>query len=224
MMKRTNTERTCIVCRKTQDCDDMIRFVVGPDREIMPDLKRKLPGRGVWICGQKEHVAQAIKQNAFARGFKLPVKADQELLQILDQMLVKSALNSLSLAKKAGEVVSGFTKVCAALKSGKVIALLHSANASSDGIRKVTQALKQAPNGSAKPKDCGQSDDCEQTKGVNGIKVFTLFNANELGFALGIENATHVALQSSGAGRAFIKRVHALVRYRGGTPEVEKTS
>ena len=59
---------------------DLIRFVIGPDGEAVPDLKRKLPGRGVWVTATQDALADAIKRKVFARGFKRDVRLPRDFV------------------------------------------------------------------------------------------------------------------------------------------------
>ncbi len=94
--KEDMAERTCIVTREVKEPDHMIRFVAGPDAQIVPDLKRNLPGRGVWVTASRELVEQAVKKGAFARGLKASVKADKDLPDLVEIALTMSANKNFS--------------------------------------------------------------------------------------------------------------------------------
>src|SRR5271155_1582333 len=117
-------ERLCAVTRTVRPVSDLIRFVVGPDGEAVPDLKRKLPGRGVWVTGTQEVLGDAIKRRLFARGFKRDVRLPADLLARTERLLERSALDALAIAGKAGLVAAGFARVEAALARERVVALL----------------------------------------------------------------------------------------------------
>src|ERR1700761_8451417 len=106
-------ERLCVATRAVKPTDDMIRFVVGPDG-IVPDLKRKLPGRGVWVTASKAAVAEAVARKAFARSFKRDVKVAKDLAEQTEALLARAAVDALAIAGKAGDVPAGFAKVEAA--------------------------------------------------------------------------------------------------------------
>jgi predicted RNA-binding protein YlxR (DUF448 family) len=118
----------------------MIRFVVGPGAIVVPDVRRKLPGRGVWVTARVGHVAEAVKRQAFSRGFKTKVVASESLAAEIEALLTKDCLQALSLASKAGQVVSGFAKVDEAIASGAIAGLVHAADCGADGMRKLRQA------------------------------------------------------------------------------------
>jgi predicted RNA-binding protein YlxR (DUF448 family) len=111
-------ERLCVVTREVKPPDEMIRFVVGPDRAVVADLKRKLPGRGVWVTASRECLAAAAKRGVFARAFGADVTVAADLPDQVQGLLERAFLDGLAIARKAGEVVSGHAKVEAAAEEG----------------------------------------------------------------------------------------------------------
>src|SRR5882672_1185045 len=105
------TERTCALSRKFKPVSELIRFVVGPAGEAVPDVKRKLPGRGIWVTATRAAIEEAVKRNVFARGFKRDVRIARDLAADTEQLLERAALDALAIAGKAGQVVTGFAKV-----------------------------------------------------------------------------------------------------------------
>lgn len=195
-------DRTCIVTRKAAAPDDLIRFVVGPDGAVVPDVKRSLPGRGCWVTADRVHVDKAAAKGAFARAFKAKVEIPADLGAMVDAILAKSALGALGLARKAGQMALGAAKVEAGVRSGEALAVLHAHEASDDGVRKITQARRATAYA-----------------GGPRIDAYKLFGESEMGLALGGTNVIHAAVLAGGAGKAAGKRVVALDRYRGGSPE-----
>ena len=129
---------------------DLVRFVVGPVGEAVPDVKNKLPGRGIWITGTRDALEEAIKRKVFARGFKRDVRLPPDLVSRTETSLERTALDALAIAGKAGAALTGFVKVETALEKGEVVALLHAAEASADGKRKLEAAWRrQQPDRSA---------------------------------------------------------------------------
>src|SRR4030088_2108142 len=112
---RSATMRMCAVTRQVRPIDCLIRFVVSPQGEVIPDLKRKLPGRGLWVSASREAVAEAVRRHQFSRGFKREVRAAPTLATDSEKLLVRSAIEALAMAAKAGQVISGFSKVEEAL-------------------------------------------------------------------------------------------------------------
>lgn len=199
-------ERTCIVTRKRAEPDDLVRFVVGPDSSLVPDLKRNLPGRGCWVTADRLHVDRAVSRKAFGRALKADVVVPPDLGEMVDRLLARSALGALGLARKAGAVALGAAKVEAAVRSGKALGVVHAVEASEDGIRKIAQARRAVEHA-----------------GGPAISAYKLFLEIELGLALGGTNVIHAAVLASEAGKAAMKRMVALNRYRGGTPDERAT-
>lgn len=195
-------DRTCIVTRRSGTPDDLIRFVAGPDATVAPDLKRVLPGRGCWVTADRATVDKAVAKKLFARALKAEVVASPDLGALVDRLLAKSALGSLGLARKAGKVTLGASQVDSAVRSGEALALLHAGEAADDGIRKIANARRA-------------------TKALGGpeIAAYKLFSEAELGLAFGGTNVIHAAVLAGDAGRAAVRRVVALARYRGESPE-----
>ncbi len=187
-------ERTCVVTRRKGAPATMIRFVVGPDGTVVPDIRAKLPGRGVWVDATAETVAIAVRKGAFPRGFKAKVAAAATLADDVDALLERDALQSLAMANKAGAVTTGFAKVEAAVATGTVAALLHSADAGADGVRKLEGARRTAPG--------------------RTIVTFKVFSSQQLDLALGRTNVIHAALTAGTASAAFLTRCRRLMAYR----------
>jgi ribosomal protein L7Ae-like RNA K-turn-binding protein len=121
---------------------------------------------------------------------------------MVDALLARAALGSLGLARKAGLVALGAAKVESAVRSGKALLVLHAAEASPDGVRKIAQARRATVH-----------------LGGPATPAYKLFSEAELGLALGGTNVIHAAVLAGDAGRAVVKRMVALDRYRGGSPE-----
>jgi predicted RNA-binding protein YlxR (DUF448 family) len=192
------TERFCAATRTVRPVDDMIRFVVGPDG-VVPDLKRKLPGRGIWITATRSALKDAVARKVFAKSFKREVRTAPDLVDLTERLLVRAALDALAIAGKAGAVVAGFAKVEAALTHDKVAALLHGSDARPDGVKKLGGVLHQRPD----------ADD---------VITVTAFSSAELDLALGRSNVVHAALLAGPASNTFLARFHRLERFRTGKP------
>ena len=195
--------RTCAVTRQKHAPDALIRFVLSPQGEIVPDIRCKLPGRGVWILAHADLVGQALKRGSFARGFKTKAVPSAALPQQVDALLEKDALQSLSIANKAGVVVTGFAKVEAACASEALAALVHAADGGVDGIRKLGQALRR------------RRDNLPMPVEIN------IFNSLQLDLALGRTNVIHAAMKDKAASAAFLARARRLAIYRA--PAVPET-
>jgi predicted RNA-binding protein YlxR (DUF448 family) len=191
-------ERLCVATRQVKPTSEMIRFVVGPDGAVVPDVKHKLPGRGVWVTARRGAVAEALARKAFARSFRRDVKAAPDLVATTEDLLVRAALDALAIAHKAGRVAVGFAKAEAALTSGAAIALIHAADASPDGVRKLAAAA------------CRQSGRPE-----NRPAVIDMFTSPQLDLALGRSNVVHAAVLAGPASIGFLVRCRTLERFRG---------
>ncbi|MBL8772925.1 MAG: RNA-binding protein [Phenylobacterium sp.] len=173
---------------------ELVRFVVGPDGSAVPDLARKLPGRGMWVAADRASVSAAAKKGLFARSAKASVKAAPDLADQVERLLRQRLLAALGLARKAGDLTSGFEKVAAAVSGGKAAWLIEASDGAADGRGKL---LRLARHQSPPP-------------GVVGV-----FTSAELGLALGGENVIHTAFL---AGRAAERWAEDVRRFGGFSP------
>jgi hypothetical protein len=193
-------ERMCAVTRVAGPPAALIRFVRGPDGILVPDIKAKLPGRGAWIACRRPILDEAIRRKAFARSLKTEVAMPADLPDLVDRLLSVDARQSLSLANKAGLVVTGFAKVEAALARGGVAALVSASDGAEDSRRKLAQAARRAAENGAPPPHVA------------------LLAGSDLDLALGRENAIHAALLAGPASDAFLARCARLAEFRSGAP------
>src|SRR5277367_1115262 len=189
--------RLCVATHTVRPVVDLIRFVVGPDGETVPDLKCKLPGRGVWVTATRDALADAIKRKVFARGFKRDVRVPADFVADTERLLENAALDALAIAGKSGLVATGFSKTEAALARQDVAALIHASDASPDGVRKLHAALRQSQTG----------------RPVGKIQILT---SAQLDLALGRPNVVHAALLAGRASDTFLARLQRLERFRTG--------
>jgi hypothetical protein len=192
-------QRSCALSRQIKPVAELVRFVVGPDGAVVPDVKRKLPGRGLWITGTRDAIEQAVKRNVFARGFKRDVRTGRDLAAATEQMLERAALDALAIAAKAGRLVGGFAKVEAAIERDEVLAVLHAADSAADGKRKLAAALHRT--GAGKPRE---------------IAIIELFTSAQLDLALHRANVVHAALLAGPGSETFLARAERLERFRTG--------
>jgi uncharacterized protein len=201
--ERSATVRMCAVTRQVRPIDELIRFVVSPSGEVIPDLKRKLPGRGLWVSASGQAVAEAVRRHQFSKGFKRDVRAPASLPTDTEALLARSAIDALAMAAKAGQVISGFSKVEEALRSRQaqtsVQALIHASDGAVDGIRKLDALVRQ---------NTRISDESPQ------FPVVTALSSEQLDLALGRSNVVHAALLAGPASKTFLSRSQLLVRYR----------
>jgi predicted RNA-binding protein YlxR (DUF448 family) len=204
---RSATMRMCAVTRQVRPIDELIRFVVSPSGEVVPDLKRKLPGRGLWVSASRQAVAEAARRNHFSKGFKRDVRATATLAADTEALLVRSVVEALAMAAKAGQVVSGFSKVEGALAQRPIQALIHAGDGAADGIRKL-DAIARQNTGQNIGQNTRNGDESDE------FPVVTALTSEQLDLALGRSNVVHAALLAGPAGKTFLSRSQVLVRYR----------
>jgi predicted RNA-binding protein YlxR (DUF448 family) len=197
-LPRHEPERTCIVTRTVRPAAELIRFVVGPDRRVVPDLRHKLPGRGVWVTARSEAVEEAARRRLFARAFKAEVTAPEALAEEIGHALRGDLRQALSLANKAGMVISGFAKVEAAIAEKPLAAVLHAAEAAEDGKRKLAGQLR---------KRLGEA--------IYGFPVIQDLSNDELDLALGRSHVIHAALVAGAGSDGFLNRWRRYRSYCG---------
>jgi len=194
------TERLCVATRQVRPVGDLVRFVIGPDGAVVPDLKRRLPGRGVWVTARRHLVAEAVRRRLFGRAFKADVRVSPELPDELERLLVQLVLNAFSIAHKAGLVVQGFAKVEAAVAGGPVAALVRAQDAGEENSRRLVSAFMRRGDG--------------RTTG----KIVEAFTSAQLDLALGRLNVVHAALLAGRASEAFLVRWRFLEDFRADKP------
>lgn len=193
------TERTCALTRAVKPATEMIRFVVGPEGEVVPDVKRKLPGRGIWITASRAAIEDAAKRGVFARGFKRDVRVVWDLATQTEQLIERAALDALAIAGKAGVVISGFSRVEAAIGGNDILALIHAADAGDEGRRKLDAARRR-----------------QATEKSPEIMVIDVFTGAQLDLALNRPNVVHAALLAGPGSETFLTRVARLTYFRAG--------
>ncbi|MFG3596743.1 RNA-binding protein [Bradyrhizobium sp. RDI18] len=203
---KSATMRMCAVSREARPVDELIRFVVAPSGEVIPDLKRKLPGRGLWVSASRRTVAEAVRRHQFNRGFKRDVRVAATLPADTEALLERSCTEALAMAAKAGQVISGFAKVEGLLEQGRAEVLVHASDGAADGIRKLDAIAGQ------RGRNIGESRD---------LPIVTALTSAQLDLALGRSNVIHAALLAGPASKTFLSRCQILVRYR--TDDDDKT-
>lgn len=191
------TTRSCIVSRLAMPSDQLMRFVLDPEGQVVPDLRHRLPGRGVWVTARKEMVAAAEKKRLFSKGFKCEVRVEAGLAGRVETLLEDAAVQALSFARKAGEIVTGFAKVEAAIGRDSVVGIVQAKEAADDGRAKIGAALRR------------------RFGRTNTVPVIRIFRSEQLDLALGRSNVIHAALLAGRASENVIERVAALARFLG---------
>jgi len=186
-------ERRDLVTHQVMDESRLIRFVAAPDGSVAPDLARKLPGRGLWVAADRASLEIAVKKNLFSRAAKAPMKPAADLADTVESLLFRRCLDQLGLARREGVLISGFEKALANVRSGKAAWIIEAADGSADGRGKL---LSLAKHMTPPPKVCG------------------VFTADDLGLALGLENAIHAVLLEGGRADRWTIEVERLAGFR----------
>ena len=168
------TLRRCIVTRQALEKPAMIRFVIDPEGRVTPDLKERLPGRGLWVTANRDTLDQAVAKNAFSKAARQSVKVDRDLGERVVALAKREVAELLGLARKSGQLVAGFEKVDAALRAGKVRVLVAASDGAADGRGKLARIAG------------------------SGVEICTPLTAADLAQALGREHAVHAAIKAGG--------------------------
>lgn len=195
---RKAVARMCIVTREVRPISGLIRFVAGPDEALVPDIRNRLPGRGIWVTNSRATLAQAVKRKAFQRGLKENVRIPDQIEAVVADLLRKDALQMLSLANKAGAITSGFAKI--------------------EGIRGSILALVQASDGSEAEVARLQRMSRGKGRGKRDPLVIRAFDAQELGLSIGREHVIHAALTVHDAASVFLDRALRFVDFQADGP------
>ncbi len=185
---REDPERKCIVTGDVQPKAGLIRFVVGPDNMIYPDLAQKLPGRGIWVTASREAIEKASKKGLFARAAKAPVTAPDTLFETVERLQAVRVVELVSLVRKGGRAVVGFEKVKSWLAEGRAKILFQASDGSERGKGKLWTP--------------------------EGGRWFGCLTSAELGLAFGREHAIHGALAKSGLTLRVIEEAAKLTGLR----------
>ena len=182
-------QRRCLVSRAALPVDQLIRFVVGPDRTIVPDIDGRLPGRGLWLRAQRETVEAAVDGKHFAKAAHAPIKIETGLADRVEVLLSQRCLNIVGLARRSSDAVAGFEKVRALLKKRKSAVLFVANDGGNDGRRKMLSV------------------------GGN-VAVIDLFSSTELGHVFGREKTVFAAVIEGGLATLLVRETSRLKGFR----------
>jgi len=186
-------ERRDIVSGEVMDEARLVRFVAGPEGNVVPDLARKLPGRGLWVAATREAVETAARKGLFARAAKAKLKAAPDLADQVENLLRGRLLAALGLARKAGELTLGYEKVLAAISAGRAVWLVEASDGSDEGRRKLLSAARRS---------------------ASQPRLLALFSSSELGLALGAPNVIHTAFLAGRGVERWTQDVERLAGFR----------
>jgi predicted RNA-binding protein YlxR (DUF448 family) len=181
--------RSCLVTGESCDKSLLLRFVVGPGGDIVPDIEGRLPGRGLWLLPRRDIVAAAIAKRLFARAARKNVSVSDRLADRIEDLLARRCVDLIGLARRAGQAVTGFAKVEAALDKGEAAVLVEAAEGSPGGRGKLKRL---AP----------------------GLPVIDALTAAELGRAFAREQAVHACLSRGGLAKKFLAEAARLAGFR----------
>jgi uncharacterized protein len=194
------TERLCIATRQARPVGELIRFVLDADGAVVPDLKRRLPGRGVWITARRYLIEDAVRRRLFRHGFKAEIRVSADLPDELDRLVEQWVLNALSIAHKAGLVILGFAKVEAAVAAAPLVALLRARDAGEKSSHRLAAAFRRRTDVAAEG------------------KIVEAFTSSQLDLALGRLNVVHAALLAGRASETFLARWRFFEYFRADKP------
>lgn len=183
--------RRCIATGTVRPKGELLRFVVSPTGEVVPDVERRLPGRGIWLSARRDVVNTAVTKRLFAKAARRAVTVPEDLADRLERLLCRRCLDAISLARRAGQAVCGFEKVKAELKGGRAAVLVEARDAAEDGK-------------------------CKMRALASGLPVVELFDAVELGSPFGRDQSVHVALTPGGLARRLVEEAGLLAGFRHG--------
>lgn len=183
---RAAVMRRCAVTRAALPISELVRFVAGPEGTLVPDIRNRLPGRGVWVSNAREVVREATKRKVFARALKADVAVPRDLANMVGDLLRRDALQMLALANKAGAVTSGFAKIEG--MRGPILALVEAADGSEGEIARLIGLVRGRGPGRGEP------------------RVIRVFSSDEIALSIGREHVIHAALAVHPASSAFLDR------------------
>ena len=167
-------ERRDVVSKEVKDEAHLVRFVIGPEKSVVPDISAKLPGRGIWVAADRDSVTTAAQKGLFARSAKTQAKAPADLADQVETLLARSVLGLLGMAQRSGKLESGFDKVRGLIAVEPPAFRIAALDAARDGRNKIRMASKAA---------------------WNATPIVACFSSAQLGAALGREDITHAAVR-----------------------------
>jgi uncharacterized protein len=181
--------RRCIVTGDIRPKAELLRFVVGPDGAVVPDIAGRLPGRGLWLTARRDIVAAAIGKRLFGKAARASVTVPGDLAERIDGLLRDRCRDLVAMARRAGGAVAGFEKVRAALRNGEAAVVLAAADGGESGREKVRGVGRELP-------------------------LVEVLSAAELGTAFGRDHVVHAALPPGRLTREVLAAAERLAAYR----------
>lgn len=182
-------QRRCLVTRQAGPRDHLIRFVLDPERRVVPDLDERLPGRGMWLSADRDVVNRAVAGKLFARAARASATAEADLAETVERLLVRRALECIGLGRRAGQLVAGFEQVRAWLRASQAAVLIAAADGAADGRAKLRRLAPDLP-------------------------LITAFSRGELGACVGRDEVVHAAVAPGGLAQRLLRDVERLAGFR----------
>ncbi|EDM73158.1 hypothetical protein RAZWK3B_03020 [Roseobacter sp. AzwK-3b] len=177
-------ERKCIATGEVSPAHGLIRFVIGPDGQLAPDIAGKLPGRGIWVSADRDAIETAVKKKLFAKAARQAVTMPENLPDLIEDQLVRRVVNLISLARKGGGAVTGYEKVKDWLSKEEATVLLQASDGSERGKSKLSTP--------------------------HGGRFIGWLTAAELGQAFGRQTAVHAVLGAGGLAQRVVEEAARL--------------
>ena len=184
-------ERRCVVTGRVLPKAQLLRFAVGPDGQVVVDLNQRLPGRGIWLLPERDVVHTAIGKKAFARAAKRQVQVAPDLADQIEHLLLERCLNTLGMARRAGQAVAGYEKVRAEITAKRAGLVLEASDGSPDGVGRM-RAL------------------------ATGLPVVDVLTGAELGNIFGRDVTVHATLAKGALARNLVDQAGRLAGFRKG--------
>jgi predicted RNA-binding protein YlxR (DUF448 family) len=198
------TERKCILSGDRADPETLIRLAVGPEGQVLPDIRAKAPGRGAWVGVSRAELEQAVVKGklkgALARAFKTgDLQITENLPALIEDGLRKALMDRLGLEAKASMLLTGSEKIDVACRKGIVALLLHASDAAADGNRKLDQAYRVG----------------REAEGTDLSGIVLPVDRQALSMAMGRDNVVHIAVTDSRAASRLRAALGRLESYLG---------
>ena len=191
-MGTAKSRRRCIATGEVQDRSSLLRFVVGPDGELVPDMASRLPGRGLWLTPRRDILESALSRRLFARSARRAITTPAGFADHVEMLLVRRCVDGIGLGRRAGVVVAGFEKACEAVRTGKASLLLLALDGAEGGRRKLRGLAR-------------------------GLPVAVVLTAAEMGAIFGRDHVVNIAIGDGRLTNRLIAVAEKIAGFRPGT-------